>query len=302
MAFFNFKKKKDKDAEANEVSGIVEDADKKETNEEGGGASPKGQRRFVMMVEETFPSQNKDGIVTVGKIYGIIKNGDSAYLLEPGNQIAVVNVVGLAVEDNKEMEPVEEATDRVVGVKVYDISGRSRISKYAVLTSIKPELDAKAETGIENPYVLGLSHGYKKFGRNREYMNVLLRELLKAHLLAPIYTEGQGSVSAEESIEEMLADKKISFPALGRPGMPGMADFAIFTDWGQLARWRNVFDENHPPKTMVLKFKDAVNMVTSQSSGQMAGIVINAFGENPIAFSKEAIDEISKAGNINNDF
>lgn len=300
MAFFDFIKKKNKDVKTGEAIDISENKDNK--NEETGAAETNDQdekksrkRRFAMMVEETFPAQNKDGIVTVGKVYGTIKNGDAAYLLEPDNRVTVVNVVGLAIENNKEMEPMEEASDRVVGVKVYDINGKSQISKYAVLTSIKPELDVKARTGIENPYVLGLSHGYRKLGRDREYMGIMLRELLKAHLLAPIYLEGQDNLSSEESLEELLAEKKISFPALSRQGMPEMADFALFTDWVELARWKNVFNENHPPKTMAIKLTDAVKMVTSQSSSHMSGIVINAFGENPIALSPEVLNEIGKA-------
>lgn len=300
MAFFDFIKKKNKDAKTGETAEISENIDNKnegtgetETKEQDEKESQK--RRFAMMIEETFPAQNKDGIVTVGKVYGTIKNGDSAYLLEPDNQITVVNIVGLAIENNKEMEPMEEAADRVVGVKVYDINGKSQISKYAVLTSIKPELDVKARTGIENPYVLGLSHGYRKLGRNREYMGVMLRELLKAHLLAPIYVEGQENLSSEESLEELLAGKKVSFPALSRQGTPEVADFALFTDWIELARWKNVFNENHPAKTMVIKLTDAVKMVTSQSSSHMSGIVINAFSENPVALSAEVLKEIGKA-------
>lgn len=43
----------------------------------------------------------------------------------------MVNVIGLAVQDNGEMKPVEEAANRVTGVKIYDIAGREKVVKYA---------------------------------------------------------------------------------------------------------------------------------------------------------------------------
>lgn len=302
MAFFDFLKKKNKerDAESNNSFEVLEG-----TDHEAGGSEKKGQdaqkainRRFFMLVEETFPSQNKDGIVTVGKIYGIIKNGDAAYLLEPGNQVARINVVGLAIQNDKEMEPVEEAMDQVVGVKLYDINGKKQISKYAVLTSIQPELDAKAKTGISNPYILGLAHGYRKFGREKEYLDVLMAALMESHLLAPVYMENKGNrddAAEEGSAKTLFEDTVISFPGLNKQDESGKADFALFTDWVELSRWKNVFDENHPPKTMVFKFVDSVDMVTSQTSGHMAGIVINAFSENPIVMPAELIVQISKS-------
>ncbi len=34
------------------------------------------------------------------------------------------------------MKPVEEAANRITGVKIYDIAGREKVAKYAVLTSV----------------------------------------------------------------------------------------------------------------------------------------------------------------------
>lgn len=52
-----------------------------------------------MLIEEAFPAKDSDGIVTVGMMRGTIKNGDAAYLLETGDRICMVNVMGLAVQD-----------------------------------------------------------------------------------------------------------------------------------------------------------------------------------------------------------
>ncbi|MGN0324687.1 MAG: SseB family protein [Lachnospiraceae bacterium] len=292
MGLFQFFKKKNKDQEeavvdVQQETGIEqkkEPAARKYTNEE--------DRRLVMLVEETFESQHNDGIVTVGTVQGTVKNGDALFLLEPDGKITMVNVVGLAIQENGVMKPVDEAADQVVGVKIYDISGRKQVARYAVLTSIKPVSDVRIPTGIENPYVLGLAYGYFKFGNRKEYSDILLAELLRAHFLAAVYMEKPEGTESEDGGTGLTADMTISFPGLEKKDASGRADFALFTDWNELSYWKNVFDETHPPKTMILQMADCFDMVSGQKDGQMPGIVINAFGQKPIVLTAQMIQSI----------
>ena len=292
MGLFQFFKKKNKDQEeavvdVQQETGIEQKKEptaRKYTNEE--------DRRFIMLVEETFESQHHDGIVTVGTVQGTIKNGDALFLLEPDGQAAMVNVVGLAIQENGEMKPVDEATDQVIGVKIYDINGRKKVARYAVLTSIKPVSDVRIPTGIENPYVLGLAYGYFKFGNQKEYSDILLAELLRAHFLAAVYMEKPEGDEGEDGSTRLTADMTISFPGLEKKDASGIADFALFTDWKELSYWKNVFDETHPPKTMIMQLADCFDMVSGRKDGQMPGIVINAFGQKPIVLTAQMIQSI----------
>lgn len=290
MGLFHFGKKKEteleKSAEAVEYNKIAEKVNIKEqsyTNDEN--------RRFVMLIEEAFPAKDNDGIVTVGMMRGTIKNGDAVYLLEPGDRICMVNVIGLAVQDGGEMKPVEEAANRVTGVKIYDIAGREKVAKYAVLTSVKPQINRVEPASIENPYIWGLSFGYRKFIKDTDFFDIFISELLMTSVLVPVFRGKEGDA------------------VLSRPDQSGRRDLLAFTDKFQLmlGDWnkignpentlipKNVGDQNDALRVAAIRFADCIDMICSQH-GNIEGIVLNAYGEALIVLSGEVLDTIYKSG------
>lgn len=278
MGLFHFGKKKEteleKSAEAVEYNRIADKVNIKEqsyTNDEN--------RRFVMMIEEAFPAQGNDGIVTVGMMRGTIKNGDAVYLLEPGDRICMVNVIGLAVQDGGKMEPVEEAANRITGIKIYDISGRSQVAKYAVLTSVKPQSNRKDPSSIENPYVWGLSSGYKKFIKDADYFDILVSELLMTNVLVPMYKEEEG------------------YAALSRTDSLGKADLLVFTDKYQmlLGDWKKAKEQEGDLQITAMRFTDCIDMICSQNKKKV-GIAVNAYGEFSLILSEEMLYMLYRSG------
>lgn len=322
MGLFDFFKKKDGEIEIQEKEDDVvfffgnEDEDNGQLGEAFGSGSlndgaisvrtctNNDNRRYFLLVEDSFPAKGGDGIVVVGKIAGTIKNGDSLYVMQPGNSITVFNVIGLAVQENGVMKPVEEATDVTVGVKVLNIQGINQIPQFAVLTSICHQPDVKSRTGIQNPYICGLATGFHRFGNNKRFSDILLNELFNAKFLAAIYMEELtaaelGYTNSDESDNDVQVQKKqnvkpsIQFPALPVQNGEQNAGFALFTDWYELGLWKDVFDETHPPKTMLLRFADCVEMVCAQKDNQIPYLVINAFGQYPIRMPAEMVRRVS---------
>lgn len=274
MGLFGFGKKdkavQEQAADAVEYSRLTEKVNIKEqsyANDEN--------RRFVMMIEEAFPAQDKEGIVTVGMMRGVIKNGDAAYLLEPGDQICMVNVIGLAVQDGGERKSVEEAANQVTGVKIYDITGREKVAKYAVLTSVKPQMNRKDPSSIENPYVWGLSYGCRKWAKEPDFFNVLISELLKANVLVAMHGEKDG------------------YAVLTRPRQAGGADLLVFTDKYQLTP-EKMEDAQNDLRVAVMKFTDCIDMVCSQNENT-SGIAFNAYGAYAVALPHEMLDTIYRS-------
>lgn len=284
MGLFGFGKKNkadlEKAADAVEYNRIAEKVNIKEqsyTNDEN--------RRFVMMIEESFPGKDNEGIVTVGMMRGTIKNGDAVYLLEPADQICMVNVIGLAVEDDGEMTPVEEAGNRIMGVKIYDISGRKKVAKYAVLTSVKPQINRKDPASIENPYIWGLSYGYQKFVKDPDYFNLFISELLMTNVLVPVYKGKDGDA------------------ALSRARKSGKGDLLVFTDkfqlmlgdWNKIGDSENALDHKDALRVAAMRFTDCIDMICSQN-GNASGIAFNAYGQFSILLSEEMLNTIYKSG------
>lgn len=280
MGLFGFGKKNKAEAEnaadTVEYNKIAEKVNIKEqscTNDEN--------RRFVMMIEEAFPAKDNEGIVTVGMMRGKIKNGDAVYLLEPGDQISMVNVIGLAVEEDGGMKPVEEAVNRIAGVKIYDISGKKKVAKFAVLTSVKPQMNRKDPASIENPYVWGLTYGYQKFINDTDYFNLLISELLMTNMLVPMY-RGEGG-----------------YGVLSRPRESGRGDMLVFTDkfqmmlgdWNRIGNQEDAKAQGGALQVAAMRFADCIEMVCS-SDGNASGVALNAYGKSAIVFSGEMLNTI----------
>lgn len=278
MGLFHFGKKKEADPEKAENTAdyrsVVEKINIKEqsyTNDEN--------RRFVMMIEEAFLAQGNDGVITVGMMRGTIKNGDAVYLLEPGDQICMVNVIGLAIQNGGKMEPVEEAANQVTGVKIYDITGRNKVAKYSVLTSVKPQINRKDPSAIENPYIWGLSFGYRKYMKAADFFDIFISELLITNVLVPMHRGEDG-----------YAVFSISNP------QSGGRDLLVFTDKYQLllGDWAKTEDGENELRIAAMSLAECIDMICSQK-GQTKGIALNAYAKFPIILPEEMLNTIYKS-------
>ncbi|MDE6712178.1 MAG: SseB family protein, partial [Lachnospiraceae bacterium] len=163
--------------------------------------------------------------------------------------------------------------------RIYDISGRSQVAKYAVLTSVKPQSNRKDPSSIENPYVWGLSFGFKKFIKEADYFDILVSELLMTNILVPMYREEEG------------------YAALSRTDPSGKVELLVFTDKYQmlLGDWKKAKEREDDLRITAMRFTDCIDMICSQNK-KTAGIAINAYGKFPLVLSEEMLNMLYQSG------
>ena len=87
-------------------------------------------------------------------------------------------------------------------------------------------------------------------------------------------------------VQERCADRIfISERSAGR----GQFVFPLFTDWKELREWKGVFDDNHPPKTMIFTFPSVLSMLKENHTG----LLINGFGKSPLVIPMAMIEKIT---------
>ena len=72
--------------------------------------------------------------------------------------------------------------------------------------------------------------------------------------------------------------------------------FTVFTDWLALANWKNLFDETHPPKAIIMRFPDVLNVSKDN------GVIINAFGPTSIYLPNEVMQKITSLEGYKQEF
>lgn len=242
-------------------------------------------RRFTIIVDDTFQLLNDQGIVVTGKVYGKIRTGDAVYIFRPGSSIMLTQVHSLEIGPGVK---AVEANDQNVAVRFTDIKDKKEISKFSVLTGIRPQTVADVNTAVENPYLLGLSMEYSKYYQNKEYFNLLIYEICHAHFVVPMYLDKEPEKRADDTAV-FREGTHMQFISIRHPEDETKQVFPVFTDWQALGGWKNVFDEAHPPKTLICSFPDAVAI-----SGKFhGGIVVNPYGPVPVYLPEELIEYIT---------
>lgn len=282
--------KKNKETKADETAQIPE-------KENAGTCNPEGGRRFTLLIEDVFQLKDDGGVVVVGNVHGTIGKGDSVYLIHPGNKISLATVQGLETKIGDIMNHLETATDIPVSVMITDIRQKSEIEKFSLLTSIRPQPGVDVNTGVENPYVLGLSCEYGRFQKDNEYLNILIYEIAHAHYLVPVILGSEPEADGTGKAV-FTKDTTMTLPSLSHPEDEEKLVFPVFTDWKELNRWEGIFSEEHPAKTMIFLFPDCSMFATNQNSG----MVINPFSQNPIFLPDTMIDNIRNSPGYQNEF
>lgn len=269
--------------------GIFDKWKKKVKNEKESSKGEKqavnDNRRFTFLVEDTFQLKENLGIVVVGNVHGTVRVHDAVYIMQPGSAITLAEISGLEIPQKGR---VEEAKNEPVSIWLTDIKDKNTISKFSVFTSIRPQTVVDVESAVENPYVLGLSLEYRRFCNEADYLNLLIYEIAHGHYITPVYMSKEPERQADGSCV-MREGATMGFLSLKDPQDETKDVFPIFTDWNALSKWENVFNEEHPPKTVILRFQDCVSFVQKNDSG----MVINPYGPTPVFLSADMIKKIT---------
>ncbi len=244
-----------------------------------------GERRFTMLVDQTFQLEGDEGILVVGDVFGKIKQGDRIYVLLPNNRMVATAV------DEMEIGPGRAATEAEndkIAIKITDIKRKEMVPPLTVITNIAPNPDAKEGKELENPLLLGMTMEYPVRGQEPTYNNLLIFLMCHTRFVVP------ASITAVS--EEKGAPQQVRFPTLPDRNDTGRQLLPVFTDWQALSRWEGLFDEEHPEKSVIMTFPEAVAICKGE------GIVINPFGPMTIVITAENIKQIVNLDSYKKEF
>lgn len=278
--FDKFKKKKEYISETEKAT---------ETKLEDGTVANNGCR-FTFMVEDVF-SIKEQGIIVVGFVKGRVSVGDAYYLYHPSEPIGVGMIEGM---ESAPRQMCSTAENQHVAIKIGNMK-KENVPCFTVLSSIRPQTLIDVNKAVENPQLLGLMSGYDRFCENVGYMNILIYQIVHAKFLLAMYVDKELDQN-DNGIVTFNENTTIGFPTV--TSNDNKSAVPVFTDWTALAKWTNVFSEQHLPKTAINSFQDVVCI----SSNGNDGIVINPFGKNPIFLSNDMITKIVNAEGYRKEF
>ena len=253
-----------------------------ETSQEAGKADKEEFRRFTLLVEDLSVLPEEQGIVVGGILYGSVQVGDEIFIIHPMGNILTSTVDGIEVGPGQTSNLAE---NQKITMLLKGIKDAVQIPKYTVLTSIKPQTTIDTRVAVENPQLLGMSMDYPRLCKDNAYINLLIYVLCHAHYVVPASVDKE-PVNNGDGTANIQQDTRMRFPSLQNPADKSKNVFTIFTEWPSLANWKNLFDETHPPKSIIMRFPDVVAV----SKG--SGVVINAFGPTPVLLTEQMIEQI----------
>lgn len=263
----------------------VQEQVKKEVEKQAEKKSGKG-RRYSLLVEEVFESTRMQGVMVIGNLHGRIREEDTMYLYQQGKPVREVKVVGIELGPR---EIVETAKNQQVGLCL-DMQDINEVSRFAVLSSVKPAEGEMASLIIENPRLLGLTMEYKRLYQNAAYMDELLYELCHAKFVIPLYME-KPPIPQADGGAEFSSDSFVGFRSLKKPGDDNEVVFPAFTDEMATLTWKDAFQEGQPKRFATMQLP---HLLVEVRRGH-AGLVINPFGPVPVYFPKELLDQVEKS-------
>lgn len=252
--------------------------------------------RFTYVVEETFPLTGKWGTIVVGDVHGKVTVGDELYILSPvGNTFTKARLDGIEVNDT----PVKTAENQGASLRFGSMQGDKKIPKYSVISNIPPQQKLDINVAVENPFLLGFIAAYQKLRKSKSFLNILIFHVVHSYLLAPIHTDSE-PVDRGDGRSGFKPGTKIRFLSVSNQSSQNTHAFPVFTHWGAVAKWKNVFDENHPPRTMILRFPECVDIISKTENND--GIVINPFGPVALHLPRTLIDGIINSPGYQKEF
>lgn len=249
-------------------------------------------RRFTLLVENAKQLTEEEGILIAGMLYGNIKVGDKVYMLLPNHAMRITEIDSIEVAEGQNADSAE---NQKVVLQFKEIKDINMVPKYTVITSIRPQENPSTNTTIENPHLLGLSMDYPRLNKDPLYMNLLVFELCHAYFLVPARV-AVNPVKNEDGTSTFKQDTQVRFPSIPDPADSKKVVFTIFTDWMALANWKNLFNEKHPPKAIIMRFPDVVNVAAGN------GVILNPYGPTSIYLPAEIINKITSLEGYKQEF
>jgi len=272
-----FSKKNVQERVQKQASNLAKEAAKK----------PEKGRRCTLMVEEVFESDRIQGVMVIGNLHGRVREEDTMYLLQPDKPVKEVKVIGIELGPR---EVVETAKNQQVGLGL-DIEDINEVSRFAVLSNVKPPEGEKASIIIENQRLFGLMMEYNRLYQNAAYMDALLYELCFSRFLLPLYMEQPPQV-LEDGTVGFAKDAFVGVRPLKKPGSENELVIPTFTDEVATMAWKDAFQEGQPKRFATMQLPHLLMQIREEDR---AGIVINPFGPVPVYFSKELLHQVEKS-------
>ena len=244
------------------------------------------EKRCSLLVEEVFESARIQGVMVIGNLHGRVREEDTMYLYQSGKPVKKVQVIGIELGPR---DVVETAKDCQVGLGL-DIEDINEVSKYAVLSSVKPAEGEMAQRVIENPRMFGLMMEYGRLYQNADYMDELLYELCYAKFVIPLYME-RPPVPQEDGSMAFGEETFVGFRALKKPGDDSQAVFPVFTDEVATLGWKDAFKEGQPKRFATMQLP---HLLVEVHRGP-AGLEVNPFGPVPVFFPKELLWQVERS-------
>lgn len=236
--------------------------------------------RFTFMVEE-IKSNEAGGVIVTGFVEGKIKTGDWFYIYHPSLPNATLKA------DFIEITPGEftyYAENERASIGIQNIA-KEHLPIFTVFSNIKAQTVIDVNQPIENPNLLGLLGQHPKFKDNPNYLNLLVFLAVHSNYLMAVYFKEEPELNEDGKVE-FKKDTSIGFPCI--PLQDGKRAVPAFTDWPAMTKWKGLFNEQHPPKTIIHRFSDIATISLNGNNG----IAINPFGSSPIFLSNDMIRNI----------
>lgn len=243
-------------------------------------------RRYCLMVEDVVESSRMQGIMVIGNIHGRVRVGDTMYLYQPDRPVKEVSVLSMELGPR---DVVETAKDCQIGLCL-NLEDVEEVSRFAVLSSIKPLGGMAAERVIENARLFGLMMEYERWYTNSVYMDALLYELCYAKFILPLYMD-RPPMPQEDGTLAFGSDAQVGFRSLRKADEENSMVFPAFTDEVAAMAWKDAFSEGQPKRFATMRLPHLIEYVRQGH----AGLTINPFGPVPVYFPKELLDTVEQS-------
>lgn len=247
-------------------------------------------QRFTLLVEDAFQLKDDGGVVVGGNVRGTVNNHEKVYILHP----ILGDVVQAEIEgiEDGPMNMVESAKDTRVGLKFTSIKSRNEIPRYSVITNIRSlSKPSKDDPDAESPFLLGLCCEYNRLIKEGAFQHIFTFAVFSANYLTPVKLDVDMSKTTENKAV-LKQNSKISFKLIRKPDEEDILALPVFTDYYELKKWKNAYDDNDQPQNFFMSFNQAADIGLKNG-----GFVINPFGDYPVFVSNENINHIIEVKN-----
>lgn len=243
--------------------------------------------RFTIMIENMLQLENNMGVAAVGNVHGTVKVHDKVYVMHPALPEPIYTEID-SIEIGPD-ETADTATDRKVVVKISGIKDRNTIPKFTVISNVRPHNEVNVNQPLENPFLLGLTYEYPRYAKDHGFYNIMTFAIFSSRFLTPIKVDNEPE-KRPDGTAVMKKNTKVGFRMLRHPQNESMIVLPVFTDWLTLRNWKDAFDKDDQPKTMLMSF-DQCAEIGVKSKG---GFVINPYSPVPFYVNNEIISSIYK--------